>query len=112
MQINGSVVAPRYNVKDRLVKNRDGTCREHRSIWTRESTLRNPPVTPAIVRGWAPKTENMNAAMKEDISTSATPYWLVVSIRSRLNAIPGSTLRAVNERAFPVFANALTWQRI
>jgi hypothetical protein len=32
------------------------------------------PVTPAIVNGWAPKHEKINAAMKDDIRTSATPY--------------------------------------
>lgn len=51
------------------------------------------PVTPAIVRGWAPNTANMKAAMNDDRSTSATPYCSVVSMRSRENAIPGRTLR-------------------
>lgn len=50
------------------------------------------PVTPAMQSGCAPKTEKMKAAMKEDSNTSATPYCCVVSIRSRENAIPGSTL--------------------
>lgn len=50
------------------------------------------PVTPAMQRGWAPKTEKMKAAMKEDRRTSATPYCWVVSMRSRENAMPGSTL--------------------
>ena len=51
------------------------------------------PVTPAIVRGCAPKTEKMNAAMNEASNTSVTPYCSVVSIRSREKAIPGRTLR-------------------
>lgn len=50
------------------------------------------PVTPAIVRGCAPKTENMNAAMKEDMRTSAMPYCWVVSMRSSEKAMPGKTL--------------------
>ena len=50
-------------------------------------------MTPAMVSGWAPKMENMNAAMKDERRTSATPYWFVVSIRSNENAMPGSTLR-------------------
>lgn len=44
------------------------------------------------MRGCAPKTENMKAAMNEAINTSATPYCSVVSIRSREKAIPGRTL--------------------
>lgn len=32
------------------------------------------PVTPAMVRGCAPKIENTKAAMKEDNRTSVTPY--------------------------------------
>ena len=51
------------------------------------------PVTPAMVRGCAPKTENMKAAMNEDIKTSATPYCAVVSIRSNEKAMPGKTLQ-------------------
>lgn len=51
------------------------------------------PVTPAIQSGWAPKNENMNAAMNDDKSTSETPYCCVVSMRSSENAIPGSTLQ-------------------
>lgn len=50
------------------------------------------PVTPAIVKGWAPNTENMKAAMNDDMRTSATPYCWVVSIKSNENAIPGRTL--------------------
>lgn len=50
------------------------------------------PVTPAMHNGWAPKTENMNAAINDDRSTSVTPYCCVVSMRSSENAIPGSTL--------------------
>lgn len=53
---------------------------------------RRTPVTPAIVRGWQPKTENTNAAMNEESKTSATPYWSVVSMRSREKAMPGKTL--------------------
>jgi len=45
-----------------------------------------------MVRGWAPNIENINAAMKDDIRTSATPYCPVVSIKSRENAMPGKTL--------------------
>jgi hypothetical protein len=51
------------------------------------------PVTPAMVSGCAPRTEKMKAAMKEERSTSATPYCWVVSIKSREKAIPGRTLR-------------------
>lgn len=53
------------------------------------------PVTPAMTSGWAPNTENMKAAMKEEIRTSTTPYLLVVSIRSRENAMPGNTLPTI-----------------
>ena len=53
------------------------------------------PVTPTIVRGCAPKTEKMNAAMNEASNTSMTPYCSVVSIRSREKAIPGRTLRHI-----------------
>lgn len=35
---------------------------------------RDIPVTPAMVSGWAPKTENMKAAMNDASNTSATPY--------------------------------------
>lgn len=52
------------------------------------------PVTPAIVSGCAPNTENTNAAMNEDIRTSVTVYCCVVSIRSSENAMPGKTLYA------------------
>jgi len=44
------------------------------------------------VRGCAPKTENIKAAMNEDIKTSATPYFPVVSISSNEKAMPGRTL--------------------
>jgi len=40
----------------------------------------------------------MNAAMNDDIKTSDTPYSRVVSMRSKENAIPGSTLE--NTRYF------------
>jgi hypothetical protein len=50
------------------------------------------PVTPAMVSGWAPNTEKMNAAMKDARRTSETPYWPVLSMRSRENAMPGKTL--------------------
>lgn len=53
---------------------------------------RGAPVTPAIVRGWAPKTENINAAMKDEMRTSVTPYCWVVSIKSNEKAMPGRTL--------------------
>ena len=53
------------------------------------------PVTPAIHKGCAPNMENTKEAMNEDRRTSETPYCCVVSIKSRENAIPGSTLRAV-----------------
>lgn len=56
------------------------------------------PVTPAIHNGWAPKTEKMKAAMKDESNTSATPYSLVVSIKSREKAMPGRTLRSVSCR--------------
>ena len=56
----------------------------------------NEPVTPAIHNGWAPKTEKMNAAMNDESKTSETPYWFVVSIKSKENAIPGRTLKEVN----------------
>ena len=50
-------------------------------------------------RGWAPKTEKTKAAMKEETRTSATPYWPVVSMRSREKAMPGRTLmRGERER--------------
>lgn len=51
------------------------------------------PVTPAITSGCAPKTEKMNAGMKEANRTSSTPYFDVVSIRSSENAMPGRTLK-------------------
>jgi hypothetical protein len=69
------------------------------------------PVTPAMVRGWAPKTENTKAAMKDDIKTSETPYWLVVSMRSREKAIPGNTLCSVSDVLFSL-CHKLTWQKI
>lgn len=52
----------------------------------------NLPVTPAMVRGCAPRTENTKAAMNEDRRTSETPYCWVVSIKSNEKAIPGRTL--------------------
>ena len=52
----------------------------------------DPPVTPAMVSGCAPKMEKMKAAMKDDSRTSETPYCCVVSIRSSENAMPGKTL--------------------
>ena len=55
------------------------------------------PVTPAIQSGWAPKMEKMKAAMNEDRSTSETPYWFVVSMRSNEKAIPGKTLHPGGE---------------
>ena len=58
------------------------------------------PVTPAMHKGWAPKTEKMKAAMNEERSTSATPYCCVVSMRSRENAIPGSTLHVSSGASF------------
>jgi len=63
----------------------------------------NAPVTPAMVNGWAPNTEKMNAAMNDDIKTSDTPYSRVVSMRSKENAIPGSTLE--NTRYFRGFSH-------
>lgn len=53
---------------------------------------RAAPVTPAMHRGWAPKTEKTKAAMKDDSKTPATPYSLVVSIKSRGKAMSGRTL--------------------
>lgn len=53
----------------------------------------NRPVTPAMVSGWAPKTENINAAINDDSRISVTPYCSVVSIKSNAKAIPGSTLK-------------------
>lgn len=50
------------------------------------------PVTPTIHSGWAAKSEKRAAATKVAIKTSTTPYSPVVSIRSRENAIAGSTL--------------------
>lgn len=50
-----------------------------------------------MVNGWAPKTEKMNAAMNEDMRTSATPYCCVVSIKSREKAMPGNTLQMLHE---------------
>ena len=57
------------------------------------------PVTPAMHRGWAPKKENTKAAMKEESSTSATPYCCVVSMRSKEKAIPGRTLQERSRQA-------------
>jgi hypothetical protein len=65
------------------------------------------PVTPAIVRGCAPKTEKMNAAMNEANNTSVTPYCSVVSIRSREKAIPGRTLRHNQSQRVYVFLRRL-----
>ena len=62
------------------------------------------PVTPAIVRGCAPKTEKMNAAMNEASNTSVTPYCSVVSIRSREKAIPGRTLRHNKSQKVCIFS--------
>jgi hypothetical protein len=50
------------------------------------------PVTPTIHKGWAANIENRAAAIEDAMSTSATPYCPVVSIRSRENAIAGKTL--------------------
>lgn len=50
------------------------------------------PVTPAIHKGWAPMTEKMKDAMKEERRTSDTPYCCVDSIKCKENAMPGSTL--------------------
>ena len=71
------------------------------------------PVTPAIVRGCAPKTEKMNAAMNEASNTSVTPYCSVVSIRSREKAIPGRTLKHVQSQKICVSKETLklTWKR-
>ena len=62
------------------------------------------PVTPAMQRGWAPKTEKVKAAMKEDRRTSDTPYCWVVSMRSKEKAMPGSTLEAIY-----ALSQATTW---
>ena len=56
------------------------------------------PVTPAMQSGCAPNTEKMNAAINEDNRTSVTPYSLVVSIKSRENAMPGRTLGLLVQR--------------
>lgn len=53
------------------------------------------PVTPSMHNGWPPNTENTPAAIAEESKTSATPYFPVVSMRSKENAIPGRTLRRV-----------------
>ena len=45
-----------------------------------------------MVNGCAPNTENMKAAMNDEMSTSATPYCWVVSIKSKEKAMPGNTL--------------------
>jgi len=85
------IAFPLKNVKDGFVEDSD---RSYNWVNTRRMSIdcENPPVTPAIVKGCAPNTEETNAAMKEDSKTSATPYWSVVSIRSSENAIPGRTL--------------------
>jgi hypothetical protein len=61
-------------------------------IERRMTEIRLIPVTPAMQRGWAPKMLKMAAAITEETRTSATPYLPVVSMRSRENAMPGSTL--------------------
>lgn len=50
-----------------------------------------------MVKGWAPNTEKMKAAMNDDMRTSATPYCCVVSIKSNEKAIPGRTLKSIYE---------------
>ena len=74
------------------------------------------PVTPAMHNGWAPKNEKMKAAMKDESSTSATPYCCVVSMRSREKAIPGRTLGICVYLKYGESSihsvGLLTWQRI
>src|SRR5260221_12364070 len=70
------------------------------SLWPTKLHVGNHrPVTPAMHKGWAPITEKINDAMKEESKTSETPYCSVDSIKCRENAIPGSTLTkwSVNE---------------
>lgn len=70
------------------------------------------PVTPEMHKGWAPITEKINDAMKEESRTSETPYCPVDSIKWRENAIPGSTLtkRSVNESARGLTADCVRCQ--
>jgi hypothetical protein len=42
-----------------------------------------------------PKTEDTPAAIADDRKTSTTPYFPVVSTRSKENAIPGRTLKQI-----------------
>jgi hypothetical protein len=79
------------DVKDDLVEHGDWSWTQFRftrPLWGTACL----PVTPEMVKGWAPNIEKIKAAMKEAIRTSATPYMWVVSIRSSENAIPGNTL--------------------
>ena len=79
------------NIEDDLVEDGDRS-------WTKLILKRSYkgrvylPVTPAIVKGCAPKIEKMKAAINEAMRTSETPYISVVSMRSNENAIPGNTL--------------------
>ena len=72
------------------------------------------PVTPAMQRGWAPKTEKTKEAMNEESRTSDTPYCPVTTVKCKENAIPGRTLGTIrfqgdtSTRKMPVI---LTWQR-
>lgn len=53
------------------------------------------PVTPAMQRGWAPKTEKTKDAMNEESRTSDTPYCPVITVKCKENAIPGRTLGTI-----------------
>jgi len=92
VQVVWGVGLPLKDIIDGLVKDGDGTWVLRVNNLAVCQVKAFTPVTPAIVRGCAPNTENMNAAMNVDKRTSATPYCCVVSMRSREKAIPGSTL--------------------
>lgn len=90
VKINGRILPTLENVVYGFVEYGYGSSRNGSDgYWRIRSGL---PVTPAIVRGWAPNTEKTIAATEEDKSTSETPYSAVVSIRSSEKAIPGRTL--------------------
>jgi hypothetical protein len=80
------------DIKDGFVQDSDGSYSDTlQSVNLETKTIL--PVTPAMVRGCAPKTEKIKEAMKDEMSTSETPYFSVVSMRSNEKAIPGRTLR-------------------
>jgi len=77
--------------EDGLVQNSNGAFKKCGSLTGVQIGIYRP-VTPAIHKGWAPKTEKIKDAMKEERRTSVTPYCCVDSIKCKEKAMPGSTL--------------------